>query len=273
MSSQTLLRNLLEAALAADLSKNEWKVFAVLLKQTLGFGKRRDPLTTKRIATLSGIRSDRVQPALDQVLKSGLYEATPHAWLDHTYAIAESFFEAGPIERFFAPSLPESGQTSPATAQTYQKVVTYRDTTSTEIENTDNSASSSRDLANAVEVEQIPPTLTKPENLPAGDFQQLLPALKKLPNTQALDVLKLVSAAISDQSIKTTPVRLGYGLIKAAQNGTLNTAPLRERETQILQAQQREQAAKTREQAEAQRLAALDKAHWEKINKLLEMRR
>lgn len=265
-----LLRNLLEAALEADLSKNEWKVFAVLLNQTLGYGKRRDPLTTKRIAAMSRIRADRVQPAIDQVLNAGIYEATPHAWLDHTYAIAECFFDDQPTERFFAPSIPKTGQASPEKAQNAQKVGTYRDTPLTESKNTDDVAGSST-LANA-DLENNPQPLTKPDNVPVADFEQLLPALKKLPNTTALDVLKLVSAAINDNSIKTTPTRLGFGLIKAAQNGTLNTAPLRQREAQALEAQQQAQNRLEREQAEAQRLAALDKAHWEKINKLLEMR-
>lgn len=241
MSSQTLLRNVLEAALVADLSKNDWRVLAVLMMQTLGYGKPSDPLTTKRIAIQSGIRTDRVQPHIDNVTKAGLFETEAHPYFDATYSIPVRFFDDEPSARFFAPSTPRAGESSQKGGQKSQVVGTYRDTTFTELNITDTtdahielaackSNRSRSDIANAVKVESIPQPITKPENVPTADFEQLLPALKKLPTPTANDILGLVSLAIIDNTMKTTPKQLGGGLINQYYNGRLNTAPLRQYE-------------------------------------------
>ena len=41
----SLARDLIDAALQADLSQNELRVFLVLFRQTLCYGKTHDPLT------------------------------------------------------------------------------------------------------------------------------------------------------------------------------------------------------------------------------------
>lgn len=98
----------IDAALAADLNKNELKTFLVLFRQTLCFGKTYDALTFKRLAKLSGIRKDRIKPTLKRLVSVGLFEATPHKLFEHTYTLAPHFLvqsDAG----FNAPSYPENG--------------------------------------------------------------------------------------------------------------------------------------------------------------------
>lgn len=79
---------LIDAALGADLNKNELKTFLVLFRQTLCYGKTSDALTFKRVAKLSGIRKDRIKPALQRLVSTGLFEATPHKLYEHAYRIA-----------------------------------------------------------------------------------------------------------------------------------------------------------------------------------------
>ena len=54
----------------------------------------------------------------------------------------------------------------------------------------------------------------------------LRPALLSLKSQDAQDILLLLAIAIQNGSIKTTPERLGYALIKAAKNGTLDRSAL-----------------------------------------------
>jgi phage replication O-like protein O len=213
-TSKTLLRHLLDAALDSTLTLNEWRVFAVMLRQTLGFGKRADPLTDGRIAQLAHIRKDRIKPAINGIVDKKLFASQPHAWLDHTYTIPAEFFDDTPTARFFAPSVPFNGSDSPPAGEIPHSAGTYRVIP--------------LQSANPTDDRHIEPTaILCPESIDTATYAALLPALHKLPNTQAVDVLALVAAAILDGSVKTTPTRLGFGLIKAAQNGTLNTAPLR----------------------------------------------
>ena len=58
----SLARDLIDAALAADLTQNELRVFLALFRQTLCYGKTADPLNMKRLATLTAIRKDRLAP-------------------------------------------------------------------------------------------------------------------------------------------------------------------------------------------------------------------
>ncbi|VAW83075.1 hypothetical protein MNBD_GAMMA16-853, partial [hydrothermal vent metagenome] len=107
----SLFRTLSEAALIANLSKNEAKVFIALLNQTLGFGKSFDHLTYKRLAQLTGIRLDRLYEAVDGVIDAGLFEQETSSYYDYRYQIAEKFLKQSPI--FFTPHLPKNGNNLP----------------------------------------------------------------------------------------------------------------------------------------------------------------
>ena len=74
----SLARDLIDAALAADLTQNELRVFLALFRQTLCYGKTADPLNMKRLATLTAIRKDRLAPAIAGVTDKGLFTVQPH---------------------------------------------------------------------------------------------------------------------------------------------------------------------------------------------------
>ncbi len=80
------LVTLLDKALATDLSKTEWRIFATLLRQTLGFGKTSDALSFGRIAQLSGVRKDHAKKAVDSVCDAGLFTRSEHPQYDFLYS-------------------------------------------------------------------------------------------------------------------------------------------------------------------------------------------
>lgn len=107
----SLALDLIDGALAADLSQNQLKVFLVLLRQTLCFGRPSDPLTLRRIGYIAHIRADRVPIALQAVLATGLFYTQPDDKYDHTYHIAAELIAAN--HGVYAPYLrPQYRQTS-----------------------------------------------------------------------------------------------------------------------------------------------------------------
>lgn len=84
------LVTLLDSALDADLSKSEWRAFAALLRQTLGYNKISDALTFGRLAQLTGLRKDHLKPAVQGVLKAGLFSQTAHPDYEFMYTVAHA---------------------------------------------------------------------------------------------------------------------------------------------------------------------------------------
>ncbi|MCK5813499.1 MAG: replication protein [Cocleimonas sp.] len=103
----SLFRSLNEASLDANLSKNEAKVFSALMNQTIGYGKKFDHLTDKRLAQLTGVRLDRLHIAIEGVIDKDLFEVEESDYYDYRYQIAEKFIEEHPV--FFTPHLPKIG--------------------------------------------------------------------------------------------------------------------------------------------------------------------
>ena len=101
----SLFRALNEAALNANLSKNEAKVFMTLINQTLGYGKSFDHLTHRRLAELAGIRQDRLQIAIEGVVDEGLFTVKKSTYYNFRYQIAPKFLDEDPV--FFTPHLPK----------------------------------------------------------------------------------------------------------------------------------------------------------------------
>lgn len=100
------LIKLLDRALSVDLSKSEHRAFLALLRQTLGFNKTNDALTSGRIAQITGLRKDHAKKALTGVVDAGLFERSPHSIYEYTYAAAVQ--EASP-----APTKPAPAETDP----------------------------------------------------------------------------------------------------------------------------------------------------------------
>lgn len=259
--STPLFRNMLNAALAADLEKNEWRAFTALMMQTIGYGKRSDSLTFGRLAQLTGIRKDRVNKAIEGLVSKGLIERENHKWLDYTYTIPAAFFPETPEARFFAPDIPSNGRPTQQVANNNHSLGTYRVKTSTELNHNNNLPTESVDTESPDLEASRSCELTKPEEVQSNDYQQLQPALAKLRSSDAQAVLDLLALAIREGSIRTTATRLGFGLIKQAKQGTLNTAPLLQAKQQSQSDSQAQvEASRRAEQAELEglkRLAAL----------------
>lgn len=224
--TSTLFRDYLDAALAAQLDKNAHQAFLVFLRQLVGFGKPNDHLTDGRISLLSGIRKDRVQDAVGKVVAAGLIDAdiSDSGW--NLYHIPTVFFGENTGSRFFAPTFPSNGETSQRMGGfpirwEHTDTNPYRD-----LPNTEQTAPAQPEVVCDVDLKTVT-EIKKPQAVSDADFTALLPALRKLPNTTAVDVLALTSAAILNRSISTTVQRFAGGLIKAAVAGTLDTSGIR----------------------------------------------
>ncbi len=90
----SLYRDLNDTARAFCSTKNELLVVMALTNQTLGYGKISDPLTDKRLAKITGIRLDRLRPAINSVIEKGLFDRKPHKRFGHEYSIGADFLEA-----------------------------------------------------------------------------------------------------------------------------------------------------------------------------------
>jgi len=89
----SLSRDINDAARAFCSTKNELLVVMGLSNQTIGFGKISDPLTDKRLARITGIRLDRLRPAINAVIEKGLFDRKPHKCFGYEYSIGEMFLQ------------------------------------------------------------------------------------------------------------------------------------------------------------------------------------
>lgn len=231
----SLSRDLIDAALAADLSKNEYKVFLALFRQTLCYGKASDPLTLKRLADLTGIRKDRLAQAVQGVIAKGLFEATEHKIFDTLYAIGASFLNEASLP-FFAPHLPMNGTSFSVTETASEKredlpesrVHTYihltpLTTTSltpqpaqTEIEASEKAA---------VVVGRDLNSLPYPESFTSTERQQAARCLDGLHPDLASDCLQLLKLGLEAGRVKS-PLAYLNQLGKAARAGCLDRSHL-----------------------------------------------
>ena len=71
------LVTILDAALAADLGKRQWAVFAAVLRQTLGYRKVSDDLSSGRLSQLTGIQRNHIWQAKQELVDKGLLVSAP----------------------------------------------------------------------------------------------------------------------------------------------------------------------------------------------------
>ncbi|HRJ53082.1 MAG TPA: replication protein [Candidatus Thiothrix moscowensis] len=71
------LVTILDAALAADLGKRQWAVFAAVLRQTLGYRKLADDLSSGRLSQLTGIQRNHIWQAKQELVDKGLLVSAP----------------------------------------------------------------------------------------------------------------------------------------------------------------------------------------------------
>lgn len=237
----TLARDLIDAALAADLSKNEYKVFLALFRQTLCYGKAADPLTLKRLADLTGIRKDRLAQAVQGVITAGLFEANAHKIFDTLYTIGRGFFAAS--VPFFAPHLPVNGnptRTTEAASEIREdlpesRVHTYihlTALTNTSLTTTTHPTETAASASEAVVVSRDLMDLPYPKTFSDSERQQAARCLDGLHPELASDCLKILTLSLEVGRVKSP---LGYlnQLGKAARAGSLDRSLLAPPNVQI----------------------------------------
>lgn len=225
----SLARDLIDAALAADLTQNELRVFLALFRQTLCYGKTADPLTLKRLATLTAIRKDRLAPAVAGVLDKGLFAAQPHLAFEFEYRIPADFLAAYP-DGFFVPALPKNGEAFRFSGETSEKWehtsiylttpnLTPTTTPPPEIPPTD--VSRRGDLSENTETQALP----YPASFGKQGRKSAARILDGLTPDNARDCLLLLATAMEAGKVKS-PLGYLHQLAQAARRGTLDCSAL-----------------------------------------------
>lgn len=241
----SLARDLIDAALAADLSQNELRVFLALFRQTLGYGKASDPLTLKRLAALSHIRKDRLTPALNKILQVGLFTATPHEVFEHEYAIPADFLTKYP-QGFYTPALPKKRNSTQQTEAISEKQ-THTENNLNRIQETSTTA---KQVSSSAENLPYPPSFTTLQCQAAARI------LDGLTPEQARDCVLLLAKTLKAKPIQS-PLGYLHHLAKIARQGWLDTSQLTANDAPLKRLQQERQQRLHYLQAEIRGLDAL----------------
>ena len=213
-------RTLLDAALAADLTQNELKVFLALFRQTLCYGKRTDPLTLKRLVALTGIRKDRISKAIEGVINKGLFERTAHPLFEFAYSIPIRWMGEQDTA-FFAPSLLKNRINSQAAETISEKQIHTRST----ITASNSTPLNPNTTSDCRELKLVATELTYPSELTAETQQKAAHILDGLTVELAQACLKLLSLSLATKRIQS-PLAYLHQLAKAAREGRLDTSAL-----------------------------------------------
>ena len=209
----TLARDLIDAALAADLTQNELRVFLALFRQTICYGKIRDPLTVNRIAHISQIRKDRLPPALNKILQIGLFTEIKSKSYEHYYAISADFLAKHP-QGFYAPSIPQK-RSSPCETEPPSEKRGHTSTTLTVINPTTTPAAEDKN-------EEVLPYPTHFTNETRQAAARILDGLSP---TDARDCLLILNQNLRTQRIQS-PLGYLHHLAQAARQGSLDRSQL-----------------------------------------------
>ena len=209
--NRTLARDLIDAALAADLTQNELKMFLVLFRQTICYSKKSDPLRLSSLIHYSHIRKDRLLPALQRLLQTGLFTRQPHPENEYEYSIAEEYL-APYADGFFAPALRKNGSDFRPT-----EAVSEKRTHTTKTNTIFNPTTTS---------------LPYPETWNEQERRSAAHILDGLNPDDARDCLLILSRSMKARSV---PSPLGYlhNLVKAARAGRLNRSVLQKQAAPI----------------------------------------
>ena len=209
--NRTLARDLIDAALTADLTQNELKMFLVLFRQTICYSKKSDPLRLSSLIHYSHIRKDRLLPALQKLLQTGLFTRQPHPENEYEYSIAEEYL-APYVDGFFAPALRKNGSDFRPT-----EAVSEKRTHTTKTNTIFNPTTTS---------------LPYPETWNEQERRSAAHILDGLNPDDARDCLLILSRSMKARSV---PSPLGYlhNLVKAARAGRLNRSVLQKQAAPI----------------------------------------
>ena len=230
----SLALDMIDAAMAADLTPNEHKVFLILFRQTICYGRKTDNLCIQQFVKLTGIRKDRLIPAIASVLGKGLFEVSPSREFQHRYRIPAKFlapYQSG----FYPPNVPQNRIDSRSTEAISEKqnntgINTTGFTHTTTADPTANSASQANTTANQADSAQTNsapprPDLPYPPQLSPHHRRTASRLLHRLKFEDARDCLLVLHHAMQTQHVRSP---LGYlqHLIRSVQEGTFDRSVL-----------------------------------------------
>ena len=225
----SLALDMIDAAMAADLTPNELKVFLILFRQTVCYGRKTDNLCIPQFVRLTGIRKDRLIPAIASVLGKGLFEVSPSREFQHRYRIPAKFlapYQSG----FYPPNVPQNRIDSRSTEGVSEKqnntgINTTGFTHTTPANPTANSASQANATANQADSAPPRPDLPYPPQLSPHHRRTASRLLHRLKFEDARDCLLVLHHAMQTQHVRSP---LGYlqHLIRSVQEGTFDRSVL-----------------------------------------------
>ena len=223
----SLALDMIDAAMAADLTPNEHKVFLILFRQTIGYGRKTDLLCIPQFVRLTGIRKDRLLPAIASVLGKGLFEVSPSREFQHRYRIPAKFL-APYRNGFYPPNVPQNRIDSRSTEGVSEKQNnTGINTTGFTHTTTANSTADPANPADSAQNNSAPPRpdLPYPPQLSPHHRRTASRLLHRLKFEDARDCLLVLHHAMQTQHVRSP---LGYlqHLIRSVQEGTFDRSVL-----------------------------------------------
>ena len=222
----SLALDMIDAAMAADLTPNEHKVFLILFRQTVCYGRKTDNLCIPQFVKLTGIRKDRLIPAIASVLGKGLFEVSPSREFQHRYRIPAKFL-APYRNGFYPPNVPQNRIDSRSTEGVSEKqnntgINTTGFTHTTTATTAENSAATTVNPADSAPPR---PDLPYPPQLSPHHRRTASRLLHRLKFEDARDCLLVLHHAMQTQHVRSP---LGYlqHLIRSVQEGTFDRSVL-----------------------------------------------
>ena len=221
----SLALDMIDAAMAADLTPNEHKVFLILFRQTVGYGRKTDLLCIPQFVRLTGIRKDRLLPAIASVLGKGLFEVSPSREFQHRYRIPAKFL-APYRNGFYPPNVPQKRDDFRSTEAISEKQNNTGINTTGFTHTT--TATTAANPANPVDqADSAPPRpdLPYPPQLSPHHRRTASRLLHRLKFEDARDCLLVLHHAMQTQHVRSP---LGYlqHLIRSVQEGTFDRSVL-----------------------------------------------
>ena len=209
--------HLIDAALLADLTQNELRVFLVLFRQTLCFGKTTDAMNLTRLLNLSHLRKDRLLQALAGLLRKGLFTVQAHGEYKQLYTIAEPWLGEAK-QGFFVPSVLPNRKRARQTEGISEKQ-NITSLTNTSIKPTTTPKAGGEKVAAA---ENLP----YPASFDAAQRHRAAVIVKNLAPDVARDCLLILTQSMQQQAVKS-PLGYLYGLVQAFHENRLDRSVLK----------------------------------------------
>lgn len=227
----SLFHRYLDAAQQASLTKNEWRVFNVILKKTIGYCKSSDAINSRQWKKeCPDLRADRRNEAITRLVDKGLLEVMEHEFYDYEYFIPDCFLDEAIICPFIPPHSQKPTRKKPKQphnqARHTRKKGVYKQKELTEINNT-TTVTETIDVSANTETKTELPTpessgcgLKIPITLPESLHYPSLQMLKHLPQQQAQACLNILATDLQAGKVRK-PLAYLYALAKAASNNAL----------------------------------------------------